>query len=181
MLRVVGLTRLAVLCVGSMILVSGSAAGQDFIPPVDDNERGSFWIGLDGFTARLGLELAGDRQAVLGVTLDLGYLGSERLRLRSFGEVGFADENDIYVFGADLIYRFARDRDVAIPYFGLGAGVFGSETCGEAVDCPEVWPILTVGLELRLQSRINWLIEYRAEDSFGRHRVFVGLATRRGG
>jgi len=170
----------AVVIAISVLPPVGPVLAQEFLPPSEQDARGNFWVGLDGFSTRLGLELTSERQAILGVTVDLGYLGSERLRIRPFAEIGFGDENDSYVVGGDLIYRFMPDQETAIPYFGLGAGVFGSESCGVSPDCPEVWPVLTLGFEIRVQNRINWLIEYRAEDSFSRHRVFVGLATRRG-
>ena len=163
------------------LMVPTGSSGQEFLPPEEQAQRGKFWIGVDGFSTRLGLEFAGDQQGVLGATVDLGYLGSERLRLRPFGEVGFGNDSDSYVFGTDLILRLTSEREIAIPYFGLGIGVFASEACGELPDCPEIWPILTLGFDVRVQSQINWLIEYRSEDSFGRHRIFVGLATRTGG
>ena len=164
-----------------LLTIARAVPAQEFLPPEEQEERGKFWIGVDGFSTRLGFEFSGDRQGVLGGTIDLGYLGSERLRLRPFGEVGFGNENDSYVVGTDLILRLTSEREIAIPYFGLGFGVFGSESCGELPNCPEIWPILTLGFDVRVQSRINWLIEYRSEDSFGRHRIFVGLATRSGG
>ncbi len=164
-----------------LLTVTNPVPAQEFLPPEEQEERGKFWIGLDGFSTRVGLELSGDRQGVLGATVDLGYLGSERLRLRPFGEIGFGNENDSYVVGTDLILRLTSEREIAIPYFGLGVGVFGSESCGALENCPEIWPILTLGFDVRVQSRINWLVEYRSEDSFGRHRIFIGLATRTGG
>jgi len=47
-------------------------------------------------------------------------------------------------------------------------------------DCPAFWAQFVLGFELKLRNQINWLLEYHAEDAFRRHRVFVGLTTRRG-
>ena len=45
----------------------------------------------------------------------------------------------------------------------------------------KVWFQFSLGFELTLRSNMNWLVEYRAQDGFGRHRVFLGLTTQRGG
>lgn len=155
-------------------------SAQDFLPPEQSARRGSFFVGLEGFTSRFGVDVTDDNQAVMGAGLDLGNVGSNRFRFRSIVEVGFGTGTDTYVIGADIVYRFMPDTERAIPYVGIGPGIFTAEDCNAFTSCPKVWAQFTIGFELRLRQPFNWLVEYRAEDAFGRHRVFVGLTTRRG-
>ncbi len=145
----------------------------------DLRARGAFWLGLEGFSTKFGIDVTGDDQAILGVALDIGDLGTPRLRLRPSIEVGFGSSFDTYVVGAEMIYRFTSDEERAVPYVGLGGAVFSQEDCGAVEGCPEVWLQFALGFELRLRQHLNWLVEYHAEDAFGRHRLMLGLATRR--
>jgi hypothetical protein len=156
------------------------ASAQEFLPPDEAARRGGFFVGLEGFTARMGLDVTDANQAVMGFGLDLGDIGSNRFRFRTIGEIGFGSGVDTYVVGADVVYRFTPDSEVAVPYVAVGPGVFTAENCTAFVDCPKVWFQFSLGFELRVRSNMNWLVEYRAQDGFGRHRIFVGLTTRRG-
>lgn len=156
------------------------AAAQDFLPPEQAARRGSFFVGLEGFTSRFGVDVTDDNQAVIGAGLDLGNVGSDRFRFRSVAEVGFGSGTDTYVIGADVVYRFLPDAERAVPYVGIGPGIFTAEECAAFTSCPKVWLQFTIGFELRMRQAFNWLVEYRAEDAFSRHRLFVGFTTRRG-
>jgi len=70
-----------------------------------------------------------------------------------------------------------RGRD---PYVGLGLGVAGRENCGADPNCPDLWLNTVFGFELHYRSTFNWLVEYRGMDQMRRHRLYVGLTTRRG-
>ena len=159
----------------------GGVTAQDFLPPEQSARSSAFFVGLEGFTTRFGIDVTDENQAVIGVGLDLGNVGSDRFRFRSIAEIGFGTGTDTYVIGADVVYRFTPDTERAVPYVGIGPGVFTAEDCAAFADCPKVWAQFTIGFELRLRQPFNWLLEYRAEDAFGRHRLFVGLTTRRGG
>jgi hypothetical protein len=41
--------------------------------------------------------------------------------------------------------------------------------------------LLALGFELRLREGLAWLLECRPEDALRRHRIFIGLTTRRVG
>lgn len=170
----------SLLALAACLMFPATAVAQEFLPPDEQARRGAFFVGLEGFASRLGIDVDSD-QAVMAVALDLGNVGSDRFRFRSVGEVGFGAGTDTYVIGADVVYRFTPDTEVAVPYVAVGPGVFTAEDCSLFVDCPKIWFQFSLGFELRLRSNMNWLVEYRAEDGFGRHRVFVGLSTRRGG
>lgn len=167
------------LVAGTLAWTAGVAA-QDFLPPEQTARRRAFYVGLEGFTSRFGIDVTDDNQAVVGTGLDLGNVGSDRFRFRSMVEVGFGSGTDTYVFGVDVVYRFMPETERAVPYVGIGPGVFTAEDCASFASCPKVWPQFTIGFELRMRQAFNWLLEYRAEDAFGRHRLFVGLTSRRG-
>ncbi len=155
-------------------------SGQEFLPPEEAGQRGAFWIALEGFSARLGAQVGDESEAVMAIAIDLGNLGSDRIRLRPSVEFGFGNANDSYVVNADVAFRLTDDSAPAVPYLGLGVGLIGLETCGDAPGCPTVSPQFALGFEGHVSNSVNWLVEYRAEDGFGRHRIFVGFATRRG-
>jgi hypothetical protein len=57
----------------------------------------------------------------------------------------------------------------------------GHDACGSDPQCPDLWIDVAFGFEVRFRSTFNWLLEYRALDVLRRHRVYLGLTTRRGG
>ncbi len=155
---------------------------QDFTPPQEEQESvggAGPSLGLYGFSTRFGLDLESNTQAVLSLALDLGDLLTHRLRLRPSAEIGFGSDVDTYVVNAELIYRFTSDAEIAVPYVGAGLGIAGQDQCQSQPDCPDVWFQFALGFELKLREHLNWLLEYHGEDALSRHRLFIGLATRR--
>ena len=161
-------------------ILAPPAAGQEFLPPEEGVKRGAFWLGLEGFSAKFGAQVGDESEAVVAIALDLGNLGSDRIRLRPSVEFGFGNRNNSYVFNADVAFRLTDETAPAIPYLGVGVGLIGLESCGDAPGCPTVSPQFALGFEAHVSDALNWLIEYRAEDGFGRHRILLGLATSRG-
>ena len=138
-------------------------------------------LGVDGVEGAADKEaVEGDGQALVGGSLDLGYLYSERLRFRTVGELGFTPGPNSYVGSVELTYRFTPDSNVAIPYIGSGLGLAGDEMCGSVQGCPAVWWQFVLGFELRLNDRVNWLIEYHPQNALKRHRILVGIVMRGG-
>lgn len=161
------------------MLVARLAVTQEFQPPKNTRHSGTR-IGLFGFGVRGGLDLKSEGQLALGTTLDLGDLFTSRVRLRPSAEVGVFNGPNTYMGSFDTMWRFTEDEEVATPYIGLGFSVAGREGCGADPQCPDLWLNLTFGFELRYRSTFNWLVEYRAMDALNKHRIFVGLTTRRG-
>jgi hypothetical protein len=159
--------------------LAASLAAQDFVPPKNASQGGTR-IGLFGFGVRGGLDLRSDGQLVLGSTLDLGDLFTSRIRLRPSAEVGVFNGANSYAGNFDALWRFTEDGEAAIPYLGLGLSIAGHDNCGQDSNCPDLWLNLTFGFELRYRSTFNWLLEYRALDALDKHRLFIGLTTRRG-
>ena len=137
-------------------------------------------VGLFGFGARLGADFEGEGQVVAGLAFDLGYVADDRLRVRLSGELGFLNTDNTYVTNLELVYRFMPDSANAIPYVGGGVALFGRAECEADPNCPELWVQFVLGFEMRLREEMNWLVEYHPENAFRRHRVFIGLTTRRG-
>lgn len=162
---------------------AGAAAAQEtFIPP-DSGERegrSAVRLGLFGFGAAAGVDLSDDDDLVLAHSIDAGDFFTPRLRLRPSFELGPGGPGDSYVANLDLMYRFAPDAAVAIPYLGVGLAVQGHEACSTDSNCPNLWAQFALGFELPLRESFNWMVEYRGEDALRRHRLFVGLVTRRG-
>ena len=160
----------------------GKLAAQDFTPPEvggQESDQGSkIKIGFYGFGTRIGWDLD-DGEAIISITLDLGNLGSDRVRLRPSAEIGFAEDVNTYVVSAEILYRFTPDREKAIPYVGLGLALAGRDNC--SAGCPEAWLQFVLGFEVGFRSSMNWLLEYHVEDALNRQRLFFGLTTRRGG
>jgi hypothetical protein len=102
------------------------------------------------------------------------------VRLRPSGEIGVFSGENTYIGSAEALYRFTDDDQVAIPYLGSGISVAGHTRCGLDPNCPNVWINLVFGFELHYKSTFNWLLEYHGMDALRRHRLYVGLTTRRG-
>lgn len=166
-----------------ILLVSGLAArlatAQDFVPPKNSRHSGTR-IGVFGFGVRGGLDLASGGQFILGTTLDMGDLFTDRLRMRPSFDLGVFNGPSTYNGNFDTLWRFTADEEVATPYVGLGFSIAGHQGCGDDPQCPDLWLNLTFGFEMRFRSTFNWVLEYRALDALDKHRVFIGLTTRRG-
>ena len=162
-----------------MVCTSTALAAQQFQPPKSSTHGGTR-IGLFGFGVRGGLDLRRSGQLVLGTTLDVGDLFTNRIRLRPSAEIGVFNGPNTYVGNMEVLWRFTDDDEVATPYIGGGVGVAGRENCSADPNCPGVWLNAVFGLELHYRSTFNWLVEYHGMDSFRHHRVFIGLTTRRG-
>lgn len=176
------LMRLVVRCVTLLWLAMvGSLGAQEFLPPPLE-EGGGIRLGLMGFGVRGGFEFEGDDQAIVGVALDLGNLGAQQVRPRASLEIGLGGDANTYVTSLELVLRFTSDREVAVPYIGLGLAVYAQQDCDMAMDpsCPELWANTVLGFELRLRPSFNWFLEYHSLDAFRRHRLLIGLSTRRG-
>jgi hypothetical protein len=137
-------------------------------------------IGLYGFSAMGGVDLEGEGQAIAAVAIDGGHLLTRRLRIRPSGEIGFLGSDNRYLLNVELLYRFADDSHLAVPYVGTGLGLSGREECGADPDCPGVWLQFVLGFDMRIRQNISWLLEYHPADAFRRQRIMVGLSTRRG-
>jgi hypothetical protein len=162
------------------VVLSRPSAAQEFQPPRAAGAGEGTRFGLYGFGMRGGLDLTGPSRLVLGATLDLGNLFTDRLRVRASGEVGI-DGQDSYVGSGELLYRFAGDAEPTVPYLGGGVSLAGHDNCGADRDCPDLWVNLVFGFERRFRSTFNWVLEYHPMDRLRRHRFYLGLTTRRGG
>ncbi|NIM52119.1 MAG: hypothetical protein GTN62_13170 [Gemmatimonadales bacterium] len=166
------------------LCVAVPLAGQEQEPPeqTEAEEAGARWLrlGLFGFAARAGADFEDEGQVVVSFALDVGDLYTERVRIRPSGEIGVLGGDNTYVANLELLYRLMPDTAVAVPYIGVGVALAGREDCALYPDCPAVWAQFAVGFELRFRERFSWLLEYHPEDALRRHRLFVGLTTRRG-
>ena len=161
------------------VLLPPAARAQQFVPPKNSTSKGTR-IGLFGFGVRGGVDLRGDGQLLFGTTLDIGDLFSNRVRLRPSAEIGVFNGPNSYVGHFDALWRFTDDEVAATPYVGLGLSLSGHTDCGADPQCPDLWLNLVFGFELHYRSTFNWLLEYRTMDALNRHRLYVGLTTRRG-
>jgi len=162
------------------LLLATAAPAQEFQPPAAGGPRSGTRLGLFGFGVRGGLELSHQSQMVFGATLDVGQLWTDRFRLRASGELGVFNGPNTFVASGEALYRFAEDASTVIPYVGAGFGMAGRDDCSSDPDCPDLWVNVVVGAELHFRSTYSWLLEYHAMDLFDRHRLYVGLTTRRG-
>lgn len=137
-------------------------------------------IGLYGFSAMGGVDLEGEGQAIAAVAIDAGHLLTRRLRIRPSGEIGFLGPDNRYLLNLELLYRFADDSHLAVPYVGTGLGLGGREECGSDPGCPSVWLQFVLGFDMRIRQNISWLLEYHPADAFRRQRIMIGFTTRRG-
>lgn len=165
----------------ALLLVLVAAPAVRAQGQVDEPSQGSsIAIGLFGFSAMGGVDLEGDGQALAAVALDMGHLFTDRLRLRPSGEIGFLGSDNTYLLNFELLYRFTDDAQVAVPYVGTGLGLHGRDECGSDPGCPGVWLQFVLGFEVRIRQHVSWLLEYHPADAFSRHRLMIGLTTRRG-
>lgn len=162
------------------LCIAGPALAQQFVPPKNAPARSGTHIGLFGFGVRGGVDVEGAGQLVVGTTLDLGDLFTQRIRLRPSAEIGVFNGPNTYVGNFEILWRFALDDEVAIPYLGGGVGVAGHEDCGANPSCPALWANVVFGFELHYRSTYSWLLEYHGMDALRRHRFYIGLTTRRG-
>ena len=177
------LVRAIVVLAAAVELVPIGADAQEFTPPDAEEQaatgEGRLNFGLYGFSMRMGLDIEGDTQPLVSLALDIGDVLTDRLRLRPSAEIGFGNVIDTYVVNAEVMFRFTDDTEAAVPYVGGGFGVAGQDNCRLATVCPEVWLQFALGFEIRIREHLNWLLEYHAEDGLQRHRLFIGLSTRR--
>ena len=82
--------------------------------------------------------------------------------------------------GRTQLYRFTGDNQGVIPYLGGGMSLAGHADCGSDPGCPALWVNVVFGFELHYRSTFNWILEYHGMDALRRHRLYVGLTTRRG-
>jgi hypothetical protein len=165
-----------------LALTAVPAGAQDFQPPEDasSSPRGTH-LGLYGFGVRGGLDFTENGRLALGVTLDLGQLFVERVRLRPSGELSVFNGPNVYVGSLEALYYFTRPADRTRPYAGVGLGVAGSAACSGDPDCPDLWLNVVLGFELRFRPAFDWLLEYHGMDLLRENRIHVGLTTRLGG
>lgn len=162
-------------------LVATAEAQEPLEPQVAATpERGGIHVGLFGFGGTAGVDLEGDADIVFGYLMDVGDFFTRRVRLRPSVEIGVGSGTNTYVGNVDLMYRFTPDTAIAIPYAGFGIALQGHETCSSDANCPSLWAQFALGFELPFREAFNWMLEYRGEDALRRHRLFVGLVTRRG-
>lgn len=155
-------------------------AQEEFQPPEEAPASARpVQLGLFGFASRIGVDFEGQGQAIASFAVDVGHLFTDRLRFRPSAELGFGWGDNTYVANLEIIYRFTTDTVVVVPYLGAGVGLAGQEGCDTAADCPSIWTQFVLGFEMKMQGQFNWLLEYHSEDAFGRHRLFLGLTTRR--
>ncbi|MCH7491583.1 MAG: hypothetical protein IID05_12935 [Gemmatimonadetes bacterium] len=179
------LVRAIVVLAAAVGLAPTGVEAQEFIPQDAEEQatsgNGGLNLGLYGFSMRMGLDIegGGGAQPLLSLALDMGDVFTRRLRLRPSAEIGFGNAVDTYVVNAEVMFRLADDTEAAVPYIGGGFGVAGQDNCGLAPNCPEVWLQFALGFEIRIREFLNWLLEYHAEDGLQRHRLFIGLSTRR--
>ena len=98
----------------------------------------------------------------------------------STAEVGLFNGANTYVGNFEVLWRFTTDEEVATPYIGGGLALAGRDGCGTDPGCPGLWLNAVFGFELHYRSTFNWLVEYHGMDAMRRHRLYVGLTTRRG-
>jgi hypothetical protein len=172
--------RIVVITFVALSLLAGhDLRAQQFQPPKNGRHSGTR-IGLFGFGLRGGIDFRRSKQMVLGGTLDLGDLFTNRIRLRPSADIGVFNGPNTYVASLEALWRFTDDEEVATPYVGFGFGVAGRDGCGADPQCPDLWLNAVFGFELHYRSTFNWLLEYHGMDSMRRHRLYIGLTTRRG-
>jgi hypothetical protein len=168
-----------------MVLAAGAAfapaRAQQFTPPAAPVAPVTGTrIGLYGFGVRGGWDVTHGGQLITGATLDVGDLFSPRVRLRPSAELGVFNGSNTYAVSMEALWRFTEETQTAIPYVGAGLALASHDGCGPDPHCPSLWVNLVLGFELNYRSTFNWLLEYHGMDAMRRHRLYIGLTTRRG-
>jgi len=171
-MRIIGVTL-------ASLLLGAPLSAQQFQPPKTAKHSGTH-IGLFGFGVRGGIDFRKSEQLILGSTVDLGDLFTDRIRLRPSAEIGVFNGPNTYAGSFEALWRFTNDEEVATPYIGVGLAVAGRDGCSADAQCPDLWVNAVFGFELRYRSTFNWLLEYHGMDAMRRHRLYIGLTTRRG-
>jgi hypothetical protein len=182
--------RNALLLAMTMTLPPALHAQRTFATPdsVGKAGIGGVKLGLFGFSAKGGADFQSGGRVIAGVGLDLGDLFTDRVRFRPSFEIGMGD-TVTYVGSAELMYRFTPDSVIAVPYILFGFGLYGQQGCKDiaaiaavnplVASCPRVLLQFGLGFELKIDEHFSWLLEYHGEDALRRHRVLVGLTTKR--
>ena len=167
-------------CLACLATTPGVA--QEYEPPADAavSDRGTR-LGLDGFGVRGGLDFTHNGRLAVGGTLDLGQLFTSRFRLRTSAELSVFNGPNVYVGSLEPVYYFTGPAEGTRPYVGLGLGLAGGSECSADPDCPDLWPNVVLGFELRFRPTFNWLLEYHGMDLLRENRIHIGLTTRAGG
>jgi hypothetical protein len=154
--------------------VGAGARAQEFEPPGGGAlpGPGGLRLGIFGFSSRAGADLKGQTQLLLASTVDIAQLWSPRVRLRPSFELGVGNTAKSLHVAGEVLFRFQPDEAPAIPYVGLGLGLYDDDR-GE-----ELWPTIVMGFELPFRQTFNWLLEYHALDRLDRHRFLIGLSAR---
>src|SRR5258706_10530961 len=150
------------------LLAVHDVQAQQFQPP-KTSKHGGTRFGLFGFGVRGGVDFRRSSQLVLGSTLDIGDLFSNRLRLRPSAEIGVFHGPNTYVGNFELLWRFTNDEEVATPYIGAGLGVAGRGGGGTDPHCPRLLPHTAFGVALRYPSTLNLILQYPRTDPVRPH------------
>lgn len=165
----------------SFVATLACLASLGTAPGAAQEYEGGTRLGLDGFGVRGGLDFTHNGRLAVGTTLDLGQLFTSRLRLRASAELSVFNGPNVYVGSLETLYYFTGPGERTRPYGGLGLGLAGGAECSADPDCPDLWPNVVLGFELRFRPTFNWLLEYHGMDLLRENRIHVGLTTRAGG
>ena len=175
--------RIALLLAITVTLPAALPAQRTFATPdsVGKSAIGGVRLGLFGFSAKGGLDFKSGGKVIAGFGLDLGDLFTDRVRIRPSLEIGIDADTTNYIGSAEIMYRFTPDSVIAVPYVLFGVGLYGQQHCNAitVTGCPKVLAQFGLGFELKLDEHMSWLLEYHGEDALRRHRILVGLTTRR--
>lgn len=167
-----------------LIAAAPAASAQRFATPdsVGGAGLGGIHLGLFGFSAKGGADFKSGGRVIGAVSLDMGDLFSDRVRIRPSAEIAMDADTTNYVGNLELMFRFTPDSVIAVPYVLFGLGLYGQQHCNDptVTGCPKLLAQFGLGFELKLDNHMSWLLEYHGEDALRRHRVLVGLTTRRG-
>jgi len=164
----------------ALALPTGIAAQRFATPDSVGAGLGGVRLGLFGFSAKGGADFQAGGRVIAGLAVDLGDIFTDRVRLRPSLEIGIDADTTHYISSAELMYRFTPDSQLAVPYVLFGLGLYGQQHCNTvAVGCPKVLAQFGLGFELKLDNHMSWMLEYHGEDALRRHRILVGLTTRR--
>ena len=172
--------RIALVLTLALALPANLAAQRFATPDSVGGGPSGVRFGLFGFSAKGGADFQGGGRVIEGVALDVGDIFSDRVRLRPSLEIGIDADTTNYIGSAELMYRFTPDSVIAVPYVLFGLGLYGQQHCNAvASGCPKILAQFGLGFELKLDEHFSWLLEYHGEDALRRHRIMIGLTTRR--